>query len=104
MDRRAELIGAIIVEIDRIFGKGCFDGDDSQYEWLLANYGVTEEADVQWQQICEYERSEIPEDQYEEDELEALYTWLEDDAAVHAFLEGMLKQYRAGSAVYSSQR
>jgi hypothetical protein len=100
MDRRTELIDAIAVEIDRVFGKGGFDGDDSQYEWLLANYGVTEEADVQWQQVCEYERSEIPEDRYEEDELEALYAWLEDAAAVHAFLEGMLTQYRAGSAAF----
>ena len=104
MDRRTESIDAIVVEIDRVFGKGGFDGDDAQYEWLLANYGVTEEADVQWQEICEYERSEIPEDQYEEDELEALYAWLDDDAAVQAFLEDMLAKYRAGSAVYSRQR
>jgi len=41
---------------------------------------------------------------YEEDELEALYAWLEDDAAVQSFLEEMLAKYRAVSAVYSSQR
>ncbi|MDQ0590998.1 hypothetical protein [Variovorax paradoxus] len=100
MDRRAELIDAIIVEIGRIFGENGFDGDASQYEWLLANYGITEEADVQWQHVCEYERAEIPEDDYEEAELEELYTWLEADSTVLAFLDHMLTQYRALSTVY----
>jgi len=47
----------------RACGKDGFDGDNTQYERLLANDGITEEADVRWQEICEYERYEIPEDQ-----------------------------------------
>lgn len=102
MDQRAKLIDAIVTEINRVFGEGGFDGTESQYAWLLNTYGVTEEEDVQWQTICEFERADLDEDLYEEDELEQLYQWLENDQVIVAFLEALLTKYRSSGIFYTS--
>ena len=103
MDKRAELIQLIIVEIERIFGEDGFDGDAHQYEWLLVNCSLTEEDDVQWQQICEWERGEFGEGMdYDDVELAEREAFLENEATVIAFLERMLTQYRTATTAYTS--
>ena len=42
-----ELAGAIIAEVDRLWGEvPGFDATSQQYEWLEENYGITEAEDV----------------------------------------------------------
>ncbi|CAN7782508.1 hypothetical protein LJR175_008222 [Variovorax sp. LjRoot175] len=104
MDKRAELIGLVVTEIDRIFGSGGFDGEPGQYEWLLSNYGVSEFDDVQWQMICEWERGEFGEGMdYTEEELAEREGFLADEPAVIAFLEELLIRYRSGATSFPRQ-
>ena len=51
---RPELIEAVLTEMHRVWGDEGFGGTFPEYEWLLANYGITEEEDVQWQFVLQY--------------------------------------------------
>lgn len=94
--RRSQLITAIITEMDRIWGEDGFDGDSDDYQWLQENYGISEEDDVYWQLILEYDAGELPEEDSEDQELMA---FLEDKQAVCHFLQRLLKSYRNNPTV-----
>ncbi len=74
-----------------------FDGSPAEYEWLLANVGVTEEDDVRWINVTSWQLGTFEEDgdHYRSEEWAEWAAFLEDDAAVIAFLESMLARYRA---------
>jgi len=100
MDRREQLHDELVAEVLRVLPD--FDGNEDEYAWLLANYGVTEEDDVKWQNVMHWEAGTFEEycDHYDEEETSEWEAFLNDDAAVIAFLESMLARYRAGTAVY----
>ena len=39
---RAELIDAIMREMERVWGETGFEGTTAEYTWLLAQYAITE--------------------------------------------------------------
>lgn len=94
---REELIDAIMVEMARVWGTDGFGGEPAAYEWLNSEYGITEEEDVQWQLIVEYDIEDLDDEDLHDDEL---MTFLEDDPAVVLFLERLLHKYRSGSASF----
>ncbi len=98
--KKSEYIDHIVAEIGRVFGPDGLHGSEAEYAWLSTHYGVTEVDDVKWQEICEFERDELDEDMYDDDELDELLDFLNDEAAVIAFLSVLLKRYRSGSTVY----
>lgn len=97
MDRRAELVELVTDEVLRVLPD--FEGDPEEYAWLLATYGVTEEEDVQWSNVLAWDQGEFESDLYDEEELAEHEAFLDDDAAVIAFLEGLLLKYRSSTAV-----
>lgn len=101
MDRRAELVELVTEEVLRVLPD--FEGDPEEYAWLLATYGVTEEEDVQWSNVLAWEQGEFESDLYDEEELGEHEAFLEDDAAVVAFLEGLLAKYLSSTAVIPPQ-
>jgi len=99
-----EIFDAVIMEIDRIFGKKTgFGGEASEYAWLLQHYGVTEEEDVTWQRICEVnslEEDDVePLDPVDEGDAKVI-AFLNDEPAVLTFLDALLLKYRSSAAVY----
>lgn len=98
--KRAELINAVLEEMDRVWGEDGLGGEPDEYAWLLKNYNITEEDDVQWQLILQYSMNDL----YDEDlEDEELMTFLEDDQAVIQFLQEFLRKYKSSSASYVSR-
>jgi hypothetical protein len=93
---RAEFVGAILVEMQRVWGDEGHGGTIPEYEWLLFNYGITEEEDVRWQLVLEYDELLSDEDQ-EDDEV---MDFVLDEPAVLAFLTSLLQKYRSGSVTY----
>jgi hypothetical protein len=92
------LFDSIIEEMERIWGEPGFEGDDEEYEWLEANYGITEAEDVEWQFALQYF---ILHDLPEEDESDPeVMKFLNDYDAVRAFLNELLGKYRSGDKVY----
>jgi hypothetical protein len=98
---RAELIEAVLAEMRRVWGDDGFGGTSVEYAWLLANYGITEEDDVQWQFVFQYDIDDMPEEDWEDDEV---MEFVEDDAAVQPFLRMLLQKYRRGSSTYRPVR
>lgn len=94
--RKNQLIAAIIAEMDRVWGEDGFDGTSDDYQWLQKNYGISEEDDVLWQLILEYDADELSEEDLEDQEL---MVFLEDKKAVRQFLQRLLESYRNTSTV-----
>ena len=94
-----KLITAIIREMDRVWGKDGLGGSWEEYEWLLTHYGITEEEDVQWQLILEHDMDELSPEDAEDEEL---MQFLNDEQAVHAFLERLLQKYRSNTITYEA--
>lgn len=93
---RSDLIDAILEEMARIWGEDGFSGTGEGYEWLLKAYGVTEDDDVEWLGILEYEADEIhPEDAADPKWM----SFVTDDGQVIPFLRQLLKKYRSHRAV-----
>jgi broad specificity phosphatase PhoE len=93
---RSDLIDAILNEMDRVWGDEGFSGAWEEYEWLLEHYGVTEDEDVEWSGILEYEAGEVDPDD------EANPQWMSfvtADERVIPFLEQLLKKYRSNTVV-----
>jgi hypothetical protein len=106
MDRRVELIDALTDQIMRVVPD--FDGSPVEYEWLRANVGITEEEDVRWINVTSWQLGTFEEDgdHYDEEEWAEWAEWvtfLENDAAVVAFLESMLARYRACATSYVAE-
>ncbi|SFI36696.1 putative phosphothreonine lyase domain-containg protein [Nitrosomonas sp. Nm34] len=95
--RKTQLIDAIFVEWDRIWGSKGFDGTSSEYNWLQHNYGISEEDDVRWQLILEHDADELADEDREDHEL---MKFLEDEHAVQQFLQQLLRCYRSASIAY----
>ncbi len=93
---RERLIETILSEMDRVWGRRGLHGTDPEYEWLFAQYGITEAEDVRWQLILEASRlgSVSAEDTSDPD----VSNFLMDSAGVLAFLKGLLHKYRGGTA------
>ncbi|WP_248740941.1 hypothetical protein [Pseudomonas sp. MWU12-2029] len=48
---RLQLIESILAEMDRVWGMEGFGGEFEAYAWLKENFEISEEEDVQWQDI-----------------------------------------------------
>lgn len=94
---RAELTDAVLEEMQRVWGDEGFGGTLSEYAWLLANYGITEEEDVQWQLVLQYDMDDLPEEDWKDEEV---MTFVEDDEAVLPFLRMFVRKYRSGAAIF----
>ena len=89
-----------MVEMDRVWGEDGFDGSFDSYQWLQQNYGVSEEEDVLWQLILEYDTDELSDEDREDQEL---MVFLEDKKTVREFLKSHLQKYRSSSSVFSNR-
>jgi hypothetical protein len=90
----SRLMDEIMTEMARVWGDH-FEGTIEDYEWLLANYGITEDEDVEWINICEYYGEGIsPDDEPSEDWLQTL----RGEQAVRTILEQLLQKYRSNTA------
>jgi predicted 3-demethylubiquinone-9 3-methyltransferase (glyoxalase superfamily) len=96
-ETRTTLVNAAIVEITRVWGAGGLQGTAPEYAWLFDTYGISEEEDVQWQLVFEYQIDEMLDEDLDDEEVMA---FVEDDAAVIAFLHGFLVKYRSSAATY----
>ena len=96
--RKSLLIDAVIREMQRVWGEQSFDGKQEEYDWLLANYGITEEEDVRWQLILEDYFGELVADELEEDD--DVLPILRNPQAANDFLAQLLSKYRSASTVY----
>jgi hypothetical protein len=94
---KTQLIDAIIVEMDRVWGSEGLNGEPDEYAWLLENYGISKEKDVLWQLILEYDLDELTEEDREDREI---MEFLEDDQAVVKFLSRLLAHYQSASVSY----
>ena len=95
-DTRSDLIDAILEEMNRVWGDDGFSGAWEEYEWLLEAYGVTEDDDVEWSGILEYEADEI---QPHDGANKKWMSFVTDDEQVIPFLQQLLKKYRSNTAV-----
>jgi len=94
---KAQLIQAVLQEMERVWGPEGFGGESEEYAWLQSRYGISEEEDVQWQLILQYEIDDLPEEDWEEEEI---MQFLEDNFAVVLFLEGLLRKYRRSTETF----
>lgn len=101
---RSELIESVLAEMDRVWGPKGFGGEFEAYAWLKAHFGISEEEDVQWQDVLSDWAGTLDEDtaDLEEDEKEQVKAFLQDDSAVTTFLETLLQCYRSSDATYPS--
>jgi hypothetical protein len=94
---RDELIDQIMSEMDRVWGDEGFGGESQEYEWLQHHYGISEDEDVQWQNILNYQIDELEEDDLEDEEK---MQFLENDDAVCKFLSEFLQKYQSNIITY----
>lgn len=97
-----ELFDSVLTEMERVWGEPGFGGEYEAYDWLMEHYGITEEEDNTWMDICAQYRGELPDalsDLTEQERAEVL-GFLADDARVTDFLKGLLQRYQSSDAVY----
>ncbi|MHC8403521.1 hypothetical protein ACYZTX_29880 [Pseudomonas sp. MDT1-17] len=101
---RSELIESVLAEMDRVWGPEGFGGELEAYTWLKAHFGISEEEDVQWQDVLSDWAGTLDEDtaDLEENDKDQVKAFLQDDSAVTTFLEALLKRYRSSAATYPS--
>lgn len=101
---RSELIESVLAEMDRVWGATGFGGEVEAYAWLKTNFGISEEEDLQWQDVLSDWGGTLDEDtaDLDEDEKEQVEAFLQDDSAVTAFLETLLHRYKSSVATYPS--
>lgn len=97
---KTELIDGVLKEMDRVWGEDGLEGDPDEYAWLLENYKITEEDDVQWQLILQYHMEDLPGEDMEDEDL---MLFLKDDHAVIQFLQEYLQKYRSSCTCYVQQ-
>ena len=68
----AQLIRAVSLRISEIYGESGFDGSFEEYDWLLENYGVTEQEDNSWLDIL-YQHQGVLEESGTLDDLDEPY-------------------------------
>ena len=96
---KAELIDAVLEEMERVWGEDGLGGEPDEYAWLLENCNISEEDDVQWQLVLQHSMNDLPDEDMEDEEL---ITFLEDDHAVIRFLQDFLSKYKSSPASYVS--
>ncbi len=98
MSIRAELLNQVASEIERIWGEDGFSGSKEEYEWLLENYGITEEEDNKYIDILEYDSNKFEEDpsidDLNEEERMQVINFVTNDTAVCEFLIALLLKYK----------
>lgn len=99
---RSDLIESVLAEMERVWGPEGFGGELEAYAWLKASFGISEEEDLQWQDVLSDWAGTLDEDtaDLEEDEKEQVKAFLQDDPAVITFLETLLQRYRSSDATY----
>lgn len=101
---RSELIESVLTEMNRVWGPEGFGGEFEAYAWLKEHFGISEEEDVQWQDVLSDWAGTLDEDtaDLEEDEKTLVKAFLQDDSTVIAFLETLLQRYKSSDATYPS--
>jgi hypothetical protein len=97
-----KLFDGVLVEMERVWGEPGFGGEPEAYDWLLEHYGITQEEDNTWMDICAQNRGELEDalaDLTEQERAEAV-AFLADDARVTDFLKRLLQRYQSSGAVY----
>lgn len=97
-----ELFDNVLAEMERVWGEPGFGGEFEAYGWLFEHYGITQEDDNTWMDICAQYRGELPEalaDLTEQEQAEVV-ALLADDARVADFLKKLLQRYQSSDAVY----
>ena len=95
---KSRIIKEVLKQMTRVWGAGeGLGGTEEEYEWLLANYGISEEEDVRWQLILQDSMDDLPEEDADDPEVRA---FVDDEEAVQAFLEAFLARYRSSTAIY----
>lgn len=97
---KSELIDGVLREMDRVWENEGFGGESEAYEWLLKNYCISEEEDVQWQLVLQHHMDDLP---VEDQEDEEVMSFLEDQHAVKQFLQALLTKYKTSSATYTRE-
>jgi hypothetical protein len=99
---RLQLIESILAEMDRVWGTEGFGGEFEAYAWLKENFEISEEEDVQWQDILSDWAGTLDEDIADlgKDEIKKVKAFLQDDSTVTAFLETLLQRYRSSDLTY----
>ncbi len=97
---RNELIDQVMLEVDRVWGNDGFGGESEEYEWLQSHYEITEDEDVQWLNVLNYDMDELDEDDLEDEEK---MQFLEDDEAVCKFLIELLRKYQSNTIDYQPE-
>ena len=98
---RSELIESVLDEMNRVWGPRGFGGEPEAYAWLNEHFGISEKEDVQWQDVLSDWAGTFDEDtvDLEEDERSRVKAFLQDDFAVTAFLESMLRRYTSSYGI-----
>lgn len=92
-----DLIDAISLEMNRVWGEDGLHGEPEEYAWLEEHYGVTEEDDVCWQLTIQHHFGDLPKE--DQDDAEVMQ-FLNDDARVEQFLRDLLRRYQANTLTY----
>ncbi|MBW0238335.1 MULTISPECIES: hypothetical protein [Pseudomonas] len=98
-----ELFDAVLAEMERVWGDQGFGGHVDAYGWLYENYGITEQDDLHWQDICDHYGNNLSESlaDLSDEEIAEVMEFVQDDSRVERFLTNFLDQYRSSTAVYS---
>lgn len=101
---KSELIKSVLAEMDRVWGPDGFGGEHEAYAWLQDQFGISEEEDVQWQDVLSDWAGTLAEDtaDLDEDELKRVKAFLQDDSTVTLFLETLLQRYKSSDVTYPS--
>lgn len=101
---RNDLIEAVIIEMERVWGEEGFGGEEVAYEWLYGHYGITIMDDLNWQFILEDSSGELltalAEEGGSKEEDDEIIAFIEDDLRVEAFLADLLAKYKSSNAIY----
>lgn len=97
-----ELFDGVLAEMERVWGEPGFGGAFEAYDWLFEHYGITQEDDNTWMDICAKDRGELQDALADltEDQRAEVEAFLADDARVTDFLKGLLQRYQSSDAVY----
>lgn len=99
---RSDLIESVLAEMNRVWGPEGFGGEFEAYAWLKEHFGISEEEDVQWQDVLSDWAGSLDVDLEDLDEVEKnrVIAFLQDDSAVMTFLETLLQRYKSSSTTY----
>lgn len=99
---RSELVESVLAEMARVWGAEGFGGELEAYAWLQERFGISEEDDLQWQDVLSDWAGTLDEDMadLEEEEKKHVKAFLQDDLAVIAFLEMLLQHYKSSDSIY----